>query len=270
MNLGRTAAFLVMTIMACLIPAAALAANAPSSMAFDALAAPGGTSTFRIALYNSDPGNHSYTLALEGLSDAFRSYFTVDGAAADTVGIAALGSTVVVLQVETPANPTQNRYDFSVVCTRDDGNQVSLPAQITINSDYAIAIVSEIKQLESLNGKSVSFDIAVTNTGNKALEGIGIAADLPYKWVAESVTPEKLSLLPGESGAFRLGVMIPATQGSGSMEIGISAGNAQVQSQMLTIPVKVTANANFALIIIGCVVAVGFATFIYFRKHGRR
>ncbi len=102
------------------------------------------------------------------------------------------------------------------------------------------------------------------------MEGIGITADLPYKWVVESVTPEKLSLSPGESGAFRVGMMIPATQGSGNAEIGISAGNAEVQSQTLTIPVKVTANVNFALIIIGCVVAVGFATLIYFRKHGRR
>ncbi len=153
MSTRRTAAFLIVAIMACLIPAAAMAANVSQSMSFDALVAPGRTSTFRIALYNSDLGNHSYTLALEGLSNEFHSYFTVDGTAADTVDIAASDSTVVLLQLETPTNPTQNRYDFSVLCTRDDGNQVSLPAQITINNDYAIAIVSEIKQLESLNGE---------------------------------------------------------------------------------------------------------------------
>ncbi len=256
-------------IVLCIAPSAALAADTPAVIV-DTLMAPGGSGMIRIALNNSDAIDHSYKLEVKGLDDGFSVYFSANGSAADTILIPSSSSVVAELNIEAPAELVQDSYIFTIDCVRDDGETVSLPSQITINSDYTINITSDTNQIETLNGKSISVDIAVTNTGNKQLSDISITPNLPYKWVAESVMPDKISLMPGESGVFKVSVMIPTTQGAGSSEISFSAGNTEVQSKTLTIPVKVSANANFAFIIIGCVAVAGLVTVIYFRRHGRR
>ena len=256
-------------IVICIAPSAALAAGTPA-VTIDTLIAPGGSGLIRIAFNNSDTIDHSYKLEVKGLDDGFGFYFSANGSATDTILIPSSGSVVAELNIEAPAEPVQNSYAFTIDCVRDDGETVSLPSQITINSDYTINITSDTNQLETINGKSISVDIAVTNTGNKQLNEISITPNLPYKWVAESVMPDKISLMPGESGVFKVSVLVPTTQGANSSEINFNAGNTEVQSKTLTIPVKVSANANFAFIIIGFVAVAGLVTVIYFRKHGRR
>ena len=145
-----------------------------------------------------------------------------------------------------------------------------LPAHITINKDYAITLVSDVNQLESLNGSTFSVQVVVTNTGNKTLENIVIMADLPYKWGVKSVSPETFSLAPKESTAVEVEVVIPSSQTAGNTKISLTAENDMARSEAISIPVKVTAKVNFALFFGGAVVLVALVTFIYFRKHGRR
>ena len=89
MSKRRGLVILVAIVMILLIPTAALAADQPT-MACDSLTAPGGTSTFRIALTNSDASDHSYVLATAGMSNELHSYFLVDGVVTDTFDIVAL------------------------------------------------------------------------------------------------------------------------------------------------------------------------------------
>ena len=268
MKIHRILLGMIVLIMSCL-PLTAFAAEAPM-ITVDMLLSPGEEGALRFTIDNPDSSEHNYTFFIKDLVDGFSAYFMVEGVAVNNMDVAALNSAVAQVNIEAPANPVQKVYDFTVISTRDDGETTSFPVHVSMNLDYSVSLISEVDRMESMIGKPFDLQVVVSNTGNKTLENVSITADLPYKWFIERVVPETLTLTPGESGLFQLKVMIPAAQNSGNTQISISAGNEKTQSQTITIPVKVTGKANFALVLIGAVVITGIATYIYFRKNGRR
>ena len=265
----KTAIWIVVSLLLCLIPATALAAD-DSTLTIDDLTIPGGESVIRILVDNRDTIDHSYKLSVENTPEGFSMYFMADGKVTENLELSAQNSKIVELHVSAPSQPTQDNYRFSVNCTRNDGQAATSLISVTINGDYAVEIATQIQKLEVISGKSISFDVVVTNTGNNELKDLGVITELPYKWTVESVVPSTISIASGESAVFKIGVLVPSSQVAGNAEIKLSARNSEVQSLSVSIPVIVSSSTNYVLIIIGCVVVVGLVTIIYFRKHGRR
>jgi len=219
---------------------------------------------------NKDSKTHHYNLKATGLPDGFKAYFTLDGKGMEGFDLTASQKRIVELHLNTPLKAAQDNGLIKVKSSRDDGLESLMSVSFTVNHDFSLEITNEITKLESMNGKSLSFDIAVTNTGNKELKDLGLKVDLPYKWTLDKLTPEKLSLKPRENGVFKLNISIPPSEGSGNNTLKIKSFNGVASSQEISIPVTVTATAGYAWWAIGLVLVVGIVTIIYFRKNVRR
>lgn len=266
-------AFIAIGLLFCLTPftrSAMAEGSSTTELSANYLTIPGGECIARIMVENKDSKSHHYNLQTTGLPDGFKAYFTLEGKGIEGLDLSASEKRMVELHLNTPLKAAQDNGLIKVKSSRDDGPESLMPISFTVNHDFSLEITNEIKKLETMNGKSLSFDIAVANTGNKGLKDLGLKVDLPYKWTLDKLTPEKLSLKPGEKGVFRLNISIPSSQGSGNNILKIKSFNEAATSQEISIPVTVTATAGYAWWAIGFVLVVGSVTVIYFRKNVRR
>lgn len=264
-------AFMAVGLLLCLTPfTRSVLAAGSTELSVNYLTVPGGESISRIMIENNDSKTHHYNLQATGLPDGFKAYITLDGKGMEGLDLTASQKRIVELHLNAPLNAAQDNGLIKVKSSRDDGLESLMPISYTVNHDFSLEITNEISKLETMNGKSLSFDIAVTNTGNKELKDLGLKVDLPYKWTLDKLTPEKLSLKPGEKGVFRLNSSIPSSQGSGNNTLKIRSFNEAATSQEISIPVTVTATAGYAWWAIGLVLVVGIVTAMYFRKNVRR
>jgi len=198
-------AFLAVGLLFCLTPftRSALAAGSSSSssteLSANYLTVPGGESISRIMIENKDSKTHHYNLQATGLLAGFKAYFTLDGKGMEGLDLTASQKRIVELHLNTPLKAAQDNGFIKVKSSRDDGLEMLMSVSFIVNHDFSLEITNEITKLETMNGKSLSFDIAVTNTGNKELKDLGLKVDLPYKWTLYKLTPEKLSLKPREN-----------------------------------------------------------------------
>lgn len=266
-------ALIAVGLLFCLTPftrSVMAAGSSSTELSGNYLTVPGGESISRIMVENKDAKTHHYNLQATGLPEGFKAYFTLQGKMIEGLDILSSEKRIIELHINTPLKAAQDNGLIKVKTSRDDGLETIMSVSFTVNHDFSLEITNEIKKLESLNGKSLSFDIAVTNTGNKELKDLGLKVDLPYKWMLNKLTPEKLSLKPRENAVFRLNISIPPSEGSGNNTLKIRSFNEAATSQEISIPVTVTATAGYAWWAIGLVLVVGIVTVIYFRKNVRR
>jgi uncharacterized membrane protein len=231
---------------------------------------PGNEATAKITVENKDTKPHNFNLQVVELPEGFKAYFLLEGKLTETIELKPSDRRLIELRLEVPLKVSKDSGAFKVKLLREDGIQSFMPISFTVNRDFALEITNRIKISEIMNGKTTSFDITVTNTGNKELKNLGLKVDLPYKWSLDNVIPDKLTLKPGENGLFKLKVSIPATQASGNFALKIKSLNADAASGEISIPITVTASGGYALWVIGIVLVFGVVTILYFRKHGRR
>ena len=208
-------AFITIGLLFCLTPFTRIAMAEGSStteLSTNYLTIPGGESIARIMVENKDSKAHHYKLQATDLPNGFKAYFTLEGKGVEGLDLPASDKSMVELHLNTPLKAVQDNGLIQVKSSRDDGMETLMSVSFTVNHDFSLEITNGIKKFEALNGKSLSFDIAVTNTGNKELKDLGLKVDLPYKWTLEMVTPEKLSLKPRENGVFKLNISIPPSQ----------------------------------------------------------
>lgn len=251
-------------------PLYASSVSSDKVLAVDNLVAAGKDTFYRIAIKNDDNKIHKYLLSYGTLQKEFKADFLLDGKVIRELKIKEGKSLVVGLHVSVPQSIASGTNVFSVEAKRDDGQNYKLPISLTVNRDYSLAIINQINGLNIINGQSVNFEIAVSNTGSKSMDNIGLKVDLPYKWMVQSVNPEKLSLKAGENGLLKVQISVPPTQVSGNNKIKVSAISDNINSPQILIPVTVQSNPNYLYWVIGLLVVAGISTILYFRKHGRR
>lgn len=234
------------------------------------LIVPMGSSAARIMIENNEPVTHIYTLQNNQLPEGFNGYFLADKKVIQTIECPPNSKKLIEFRLEAPEKISQDIVDINITLLCDDKTQTDIPLSFTVNKDYSVEIANNIKKLEIINGDSISLDIAIRNTGNKDLNDLAPSFTLPYKWILESVMPDKINLKPDETGMFTIKISVPASQASGNYEIKAKGVNSDVQSGETVIPVTVNTNINFAWWIIGTLIIAGIVTFLYFRKHGRR
>lgn len=219
---------------------------------------------------NNDASAHSYSFKSSEVPNGMDSYFTVNSKSAEGLILQASESAVVQFHLAVPADVAEKTVQINIEAVRDDGISTTTTISFTKNSDYSVQLTGTTNNLQTVGGGALSFDVVVTNTGDKDLNALALKVDLPYKWIQSSVSPETLTLKPGESGSYHLNVTVPISQSSGNSIIKVTVSNENASSGELSIPVKVSSNSNFVWILGGAAVAVAAAAFIYFRKHGRR
>lgn len=153
---------------------------------------------------------------------------------------------------------------------RDDGQAEILPLSVTTSSDYSLRITNHIKGLNVINGQNTNFDIEVKNTGSKILNNVNLKIEVPYKWILQSVNPQKLQLKPGEGGLFKVQISIPASEMAGNKFIKLSSISGNITSPLTEIGITVQNNPSYLYFILGLILLIGIGTLLYFRKNGRR
>ena len=231
---------------------------------------PGKESIICIMAENNDNKAHQFKLGTQGLPGDFKSWFMQGGRQVDTIELKPSDKCLIDLHLEAPLKIQEEGATFTAELLRDDGDKADIPLSFTVSRDYALEISGGAKNLEIMNGKSMSLDIAVTNTGNKELKNLLLKVDLPYKWSLDKMTPENLTLQPGQYALFKMDVSVPPSQVSGNFSIKITSSNKVAASNEIIIPVTVKTGMGFAWWMIGLLLAVALATILYFRRQGRR
>jgi uncharacterized membrane protein len=230
----------------------------------------GEESVAQFLIENTNTGAHTYSFKPSNVPNGMESYFTVNSKPAEELSLQASESAAVQFHLAVPDDVSEKTARIDIEVLRDDGVSTITTLSYTRNTDYSVQLISTIDNLQVVSGGTLSFDIAVTNTGDKDLNALALKVDLPYKWIQNSVSPEMLTLKPGESGSYQLNVSVPVSQSSGSSTIKMTVSNENMSSGELSLPVKVAANSNFVWILGGIALVVAATAFIYFRKHGRR
>ena len=230
----------------------------------------GEESVAQFLIENNDTSAHSFNFKPSNVPKDMNSYFMVDSKSAEGLLLQASESKEVQFHLAVPADVAEKTVRITIDVIRDDGVSTAVALSFTKNSDYSVQLTGTTDNLQAVSGGTFSFDVVVTNTGDKELNALVLKSDLPYKWIQNSVSPEALTLKPGESGSYRLNVSVPISQSSGNSTIKITASNENVKSSELPISIRVAANSNFVWILGGAALIVAAAAFIYFRKHSRR
>jgi uncharacterized membrane protein len=249
-----------------------VSAQSGDSSAFtaNAMASAANETSFRMLIRNDDSSPHKYLLKYGPVPGVQQAYFTFEGKTATQVEVNAQDSAEVIFKVKMSDDSPAGTTAIDTQATRDDGKVFILPVSVTVNHDYSLAITNRIDNLSVITGQELSFDISLSNNGNKSLDNIKLSLDLPYKWVLQGTNPEKLSLKPGEIETCKVRVSIPPSQVSGNSTIKVSAVSDSTASPKVEIPVSVHNNPNYLFWVIGIIVLVGAGTLYYFHKHGRR
>lgn len=265
-----TLLFILLAVLSSL--SISVSAQPVDSRAFtiNAMASATNEASFRLLIRNDDSSPHKYLLKYGLVTGVQQAYFTLDGKTVTQVEVNAKDSVEVIFSVKMPDNSPAGTTIIDTQAARDDGQVLTLSVSVTVNHDYSLAITNRLDNLSVITGQELSFDISVSNNGNKSLDNIKLSFDLPYKWVLQGTNPEKLSLKPGEIGTCKVRVSISPSQVSGNSTIKVSAVSDNVASPKVEIPVSVHNNPNYLFWVIGIIVLVGAATLFYFRKHGRR
>lgn len=243
--------------------------NAGQTVAVDSLVSKG-ISSYRISVKNTDIKSHKYSLSYGTLPSKFKAEFLLEGKVTKQIEVKAKDTVVVLLQVDVPMNVKAGTEIIKVNVKRDDGQNDMLPLSVTINNDYSLVITNQVKGLNVINGKSTSLDIEVKNTGSKILNNVSLKLELPYKWIDQSGNPVKLQLRPGESGLFKVQILIPTSENAGNKSIKLYSFSDSIKSPQTEIIITVQNNPNYFYFIVGFIIIAGIGTLLYFRKNGRR
>lgn len=256
-------------LLTLLSPFASLA-QAEQSISADTLVLAGGEASFRMLVKNDDNKPHKFLLSCINLQNDFSPIFLQDNKAVASIEIKAMVSSIILLKISIPQSAKAGSDAFAVIIKRDDGKTYTLPLSYTVNRDYSLEITNRIDGLNVINGQSLSFDVAVSNTGSRQLDNVGLKLDLPYKWLVQSITPEKAALKANENRVFKVRISVPSSQVSGNSNVKASAIAGEVSSPQVSIPVTVQSNPVMIYWAVGLLIIVSTATILFFRKHGRR
>lgn len=241
-----------------------------SILTVNEIASPANEASFKLLIRNDDSSPHKFQLKYGPVPGVQQAYFTANGKSATQVEVNAQDSTEVIFSVKMLGNSMAGTTAIDIQANRDDGKVFILPVSVTVSHDYSLIITNRINNLSVVTGQELSFDISVSNNGNKSLDNIKLSLDLPYKWLLKGTNPEKLSLKSGEIATCKVRVSVPPSQVSGNSTIKISAVSDNTASPKVEIPVSVHNNPNYLFWVIGIIVLAGAGTLLFFRKHGRR
>ncbi len=224
----------------------------------------------KLLVENKDVKPHTYKLSFTNIPAEMTGSYSLLAKTITEISLKAGESSIVDFNLDVPSTAAQEKVTIELSALRDDNMSTATSISFVKATDYALKIANTVNKIEGLSGENISFNVAVTNTGELPLENLNLSVDVPYKWFVTSITPENLTLKSNESVAYKLSIAVPPSQASGISNINIYCSNKNAKSDVLIIPVKVVANANFAWLFIGGAILVLAVALLFFRKYGRR
>ena len=230
----------------------------------------GETTSTRLSVENTDTKNHTYSLKTTQLPKDFNGYFTLDGKVVDSIDIPTSQKSMIEFCIDTPINSTITEVSVSLQILREDGVNEIIYVSYYLNEAYALEISSNVQSFNAVNGNSIRLEIGVVNTGSKELTDLKLQVEPPYKWILEKVEPMSLRLKPNGTGVFVVNVTIPSSGQAGQYPVKATCSNAEIKSNVVTVPVNVSTSTNYFWWVAGGIVILLIFTIMFFKKHGRR
>ena len=230
----------------------------------------GETALFTVALRNETGTSHTYTPTLTGLPDGLAISFTQGGPVVDAVVIPAQSSDQLVVRVETKRKTPVGSYSGQFTISRDDGETLQIPVDLSVENTYALQIASQALNLSVFSGQEFTFDLTAVNSGTSPVTHVALKTEVPGKWIVQTEPAQADSLAAGASIAFHTRVLVPPSQMAIDQPLKLSVTSDQVSSADGTVIVRVQKSPNF-LYGAGLIIALAVAgVFLYFRRQGRR
>lgn len=228
------------------------------------------TAVYQFELHNETAVVHDYDLALTGLPYGLTASFSQGGPLLNRVAVQPDAYSVVEVHVEVPADTAVAHYAAQFSATRDDGETLTQPLTLNVESTYAIQIVNQSLNVTAFSGQEFAFDVTAANTGAAPITNIGLTITAPAKWIAHTDPASVTALEPGAEATFHATVLVPSSQVSIDQEIQLAIVSEQTTSQASSLMVRVQKSPSFIYIALGLMALAVTAVVIYVRRKGRR
>ncbi|MEM3712710.1 MAG: NEW3 domain-containing protein [Thermoproteota archaeon] len=247
-------------------PRLKLYANAPY---VDAYA--GSTSRFPITVENRGDSDGVVNISVTGLPSGY-SWLVKDesGNVLSKIYLKTGESKNLNLFVNIPPLAEPNIIPITLEASSGDSFD-KLNLSLGIMGSYTISYVTQNFYCETTAGESIIFQVEAKNTGYSSLSNLILGvSDVPDGFSVK-VSPELVSLLkPQESAVFSLTVTSDADVSPGDYYITLSLKADQSQAPARSLHVYVKQRGETVLIGVLIVVIMAAATFMIYRRYGRR
>ncbi len=231
---------------------------------------PGQSAAVPVYIRNEENVSHRYTLYADDVSGNCELYFISGGQAIHEITVPPVSDAQADLNILLKNGAAAGDIPLSVRAVREDGIESVMGVTVSVRGDYAVSMSSLTSKAETGSGKSVELAFSVTNRGSKALNGLKIEPDLPYKWIASPDTANTAILKPGETEMLKMSVYVPDSQAAGNFTMGFRAVCGNTASTTVRVPLTVKTGTAVAYWMGGALLlAAGFAG-IQLKRHGRR
>ncbi|AKG38114.1 MAG: carboxypeptidase regulatory-like domain-containing protein [Infirmifilum sp.] len=226
----------------------------------------GGSSTV-IPLIIRNDGNMATVTVLKASSnnEGIRPILTVSGQAASTLYLLPGESRQVNLLVNASSQTAPGLYELIV---QANGTTSYTAKKILVNvvGSYSFRILNQDFLIITVPGGTVTYKVNVVNSGTYPLQSLNLYTSFNPEKLQVTVQPERLSLLPGETGSFSLQINVPPDVREGVYNIVFTVESGSIRdTRVLLVWVRPEASFSFTLIM-AVLVAVSFFLVYYGRR----
>ncbi len=228
------------------------------------------TAQYPLEIHNAANAVHEYTLLVAGFPDLFDVTITAGGPLIGKISIEPKAYARFDLRVTIPADTPVGHYTAAFSSVREDGATLTIPLTLQVENQFAVAIVSQVLNMNTFSGRAFTFDTTAANTGAADLTNLSLSVAAPSKWIVQTEPLAVEKLAPGAEIIFHTQVIIPASQNSLDQPMPLTVTSQEAVSPESIVAVRVQKSPAFfysALALMG--LAVG-GVFLYFRSKGRR
>lgn|GEM_PF-5339662 len=230
----------------------------------------GSKAHFRIKIRNEGTADTVVNLNVEGLPSTF-TYAIEDesGNKISSLFVKEGSERVVTIRVNVPTVISLSEIGFNLTATYLD-KTIMLPLSLTIVGEKNLEILTENFLVSGYLGEDTEFACEVRNNGTITLTDLRlVVTDMPSDFNV-TVSPETISLSPGEEGTFYMKISIPGDVAAGDYYISFRIISSDYISPEYMIRVEVRQSTSYTLL--GGVAAIAMIVLLVvaYRKYGRR
>ncbi|MBO3840373.1 MAG: NEW3 domain-containing protein [Thermoproteota archaeon] len=231
----------------------------------------GNTARYLIMIENRGSSDGVVNISVKGLPSGYGWLIKDDsGNVLSKVYLKAGESKNLNLFVNIPPLAEPNIIPITLEANSEDSAE-RLSLSLGILGFYSISYVTQNFYCEATAGESIVFQVEAKNTGYSSLSNLILGvSDIPDGFSVK-VSPELVSLLkPQESAVFSLTITGDADVSPGDYYITLSLKADQSQAPARSLHVYVKQKGETVLIGVVIVVIMAAATFMIYRRYGRR
>lgn len=230
----------------------------------------GRAAMYSLSVLNPTDSAQTYHLSTSGLPDLFTTSFRTPTGTTNEVTVPPNGYEQIAMQVDVPLGTPVRSYMFRLEAADGDGRTFTQDLFLDVRNTYSMHTVPDTVGGSVFSGQEFGFSATVLNTGAAPITGVKLQVEAPTKWVV-LVEPGTVPVLKvGDSAAFSIRVLVPASQGPGPASLLVGSVSDQTVEPKETTTVQVQKKPGYLVASAVIVVVAGMGMIFYFRRKGRR